>query len=79
MTTWVGGQTVKFFFWEKVPIFLVKAPLGRRLNAPPVSRSAGDAIKGTPQGNRRYILFNLISAISYVTFLNFFSKSFYPI
>ena len=52
--------------------FLVKAPLRRRHYAPPVSRTAGGAIKGTPQGNRRYILLNPIRAISDVTFLTFF-------
>ena len=46
--------------------------MGRRLNAPPVSRTAGGAIKGTPQGNRRYIPPNPISAISNLTFLIFF-------
>ena len=40
--------------------------------APPVSRTAGGAIKGTPQGNRRFFLFNPIRAISDVTFLVFF-------
>ena len=43
----------------------------RRHYAPPVSRTAGGAIKGTPQENRRYILFNPILAVSYLTFLTF--------
>ena len=55
-----------------VNFFLVKAPMRRRHYAPPVSRTAGGAIKGTPQGNRRYILLNPIRAISDLTFLIFF-------
>ena len=53
--------------------FLVKAPLRRRHYAPPVSRTAGGAIKGTQQGNCRYILFNQISD-SFLSLLRLFSE-----
>ena len=54
------------------PYFLMKAPI-----APPALCAAGQPdrwrlYKRHPQGNRRYILFNPIRAISDVTFLTFF-------